>query len=227
MMFLGFWQLNRLDAKRVLNETIISRTAEPIVPISEVLTPKANPADLEWRRVSLEGTYKLDDAVTVINRSQNNTAGYNVVVPLFTSEQVVIVNRGFVPLAITPPPSPSTSVSVVGFLRLSQQRSTLGAIDSSDPNATEFQRFDIPRIAAGIDAKVAPMFVQMIQETPTSNGQWPSVVGVPSLGEGSHLSYAFQWAFFSLVSLTGWIVVIRRKWRAQSNDPVAQVPTSV
>jgi surfeit locus 1 family protein len=227
MMFLGFWQLNRLEAKRVLNESIISRTAEPVMPIADVLTTNANPADLEWRRVSLEGTYKLDDAITVINRSQNNTAGYNVVIPLNTGNQAVIVNRGFVPLAITPPPPPSTPVTVVGFLRLSQQRSTLGAVDSSDPNTTEFQRFDIPRIAAGIDAQVAPMFVQVIQETPTPNGPWPSVVGLPSLGEGSHLSYAFQWAFFSLVSLTGWIVVIRRKWRAQTNDPVALEPTSV
>ena len=70
------------------------------------------------------------------------------------------------------------------------------------------------------------MFVQVIEENPTTAGPWPSVVGLPALGEGSHLSYAFQWAFFSLVSLTGWIVVIRRKWLAGSNDPSVQVPTS-
>jgi cytochrome oxidase assembly protein ShyY1 len=226
MMFLGFWQLNRLEVKRQLNDSIITRTAERVMPMADVLTKNANPQDLEWRRVSLTGTYKTEEAITVINRSQNNTAGYNVVVPLYTNDGVVIINRGFVPLAITSPPSPTTPVTIVGFLRLSQQRSALGAIDSSDPEANEFQRFDIPRIAAGINADVAPMFVQVIEENPTTAGPWPSVVGLPALGEGSHLSYAFQWAFFSLVSLTGWIVVIRRKWLAGSNDPFVQAPTS-
>jgi cytochrome oxidase assembly protein ShyY1 len=226
MVFLGLWQMNRLELRQELNKSVISRTALPVTPASELLTSDTPPKELEWRRVSLTGTYSASEAITVINRSQNGAAGYNVVVPLYINNNVVLINRGFVPLAMSAPTAPTGQVTVMGYLRATQVRGTLGAIDSSDPGTKEFQRFDIPRIAAGISGEVAPMLVQVIQENPAQPDQWPSVVGLPQLDEGSHLSYAFQWFFFSAVALTGWFVVIRRKWRAGVSDPSALVPTS-
>lgn len=217
MVNLGLWQLRRLDDKRAFNAAVSARTAEPVAPLEGILpagTGRDALAGLEWRRVAVTGTYDPSEAVTIINRSQNGSAGVDSLVPLRAPDgRVVLVSRGFIPLALAVPPPPTGEVRVVGYLRLTQTRGALGAIDSSDLGATEFQRFDVQRLARQIDGDVAPMWLQLVEESPSTNAQWPASVPLPELDEGPHLSYAFQWFFFSLVAAVAWVVVARRRYR--------------
>ena len=112
-------------------------------------------------------------------------------------------------------PAPSTQVvSVTGFLRRSQTRSFGGAIDASTGTVLEWQRIDIPRIDAQIDGDIAAMYIQRLDSTP-AEGDWPARVINPTLDNGSHLSYAGQWFFFSACVIAGWIFVVRRKIKAE------------
>ncbi|MEY4365453.1 MAG: hypothetical protein RLZZ305_797 [Actinomycetota bacterium] len=222
MMNLGVWQLHRLNGKREFNALVTERSGRPLSELETIGIP-AEPAAAEWLRVSVDGTYDLSRAVRVVNRSQDGTAGYNEVVPLRTDALGwVIVNRGFVPLSGADPTPPATGrTDVVGYLRLSQKRGTLGAVDSTDTANEDFQRFDIPLIARRLDGPVFPMWLQLLEESPSTNAPWPDPVPFPELDEGPHLSYAFQWFFFSAVAAVAWVVVVRRKWRAGavSADP--------
>lgn len=218
MVNLGFWQLRRLDEKRTFNATVTQRTALPVDDLSRIVgtADDLTVMGLEWRRVAVTGTYHFEKAVRVVNRSQDGTAGYDQVVPLLTEKYGwIIVNRGFVPLSVdlaeTTPPDP---VTVAGYLRISQKRGTLGAVDSTDADNKDFQRFDIPLMGRQLNGTVFPMWVQLLQETPSTITQWPAPVSFPELSEGPHKSYAVQWFFFCLVALSAWAVVIRRKWRA-------------
>lgn len=219
MVNLGFWQLNRLDEKRTFNATLSARTTEPIVDLSAVIPTAAglesatSVADsLEWRRVRVSGTYDRSEAITVVNRSQNGTAGLDTVVPLRLDDgRVVLANRGFVPLSMAVPGPPSKRLEVVGYLRASQARSALGPTDSSDVNATEFQRIDLTRLARQIEGPMVPMWLQVSSESISAGTQWPAPVILPELTEGPHLSYAVQWFFFSAVALAAWVVVVRRR----------------
>jgi cytochrome oxidase assembly protein ShyY1 len=112
---------------------------------------------------------------------------------------------------MAPPAAPSGEIEIIGYLRASQTRSALGPIDSKEVGNTEFQRFDVPLISAHVGKTIEPMFLQLIQESPAGDSQWPAKVALPPLDEGTHLSYAFQWFFFCLVALTAWVVVVRRK----------------
>ena len=212
MANLGFWQLNRLDAKKDFNSVLRSHTSTPVQTLDKAVPTEWNKTASEWMRVSLTGSYDSSKAVTIINRSQDGTAGYNSVVP-FTSlnNRTILVNRGFVPLVMAPPAAPSGEIEIIGYLRASQTRSALGPIDSKEVGNTEFQRFDIPLISAHVGKTLEPMFLQLIQESPPGNSQWPAKVALPPLDEGTHLSYAFQWFFFCLVALAAWVVVVRRK----------------
>lgn len=226
MVNLGLWQLRRLDEKRTFNALVMDRTREPVADV-ESLWP-SNPTDpntvSEWRRLRATGTYLASQSVTVINRSQDGVAGYDSVVPLLLDDgRTVLVNRGFVPLATAQPAPPEGTVTITGFMRQTQKRSALGAIDSTDVTSTEFQRFDVPLISKRLSGEVLPFFVQVITEDPRPPGQWPSPVRLPELSEGPHLSYAFQWFFFCLVALTAWGVVIRRRLAEDVSDP--PVPT--
>jgi surfeit locus 1 family protein len=223
MLNLGFWQLNRLDDKKSFNEVLRSHTAAPLQTLDQAVPTSWNKATSEWIRVSVTGSYNPSKAVTVINRSQDGTAGYNSVVP-FTSinNRTILVNRGFVPLVLSTPSAPMGQVEIVGFLRASQSRSALGPIDSKETGNTEYQRFDIPLISIHVGGTVEPMFLQLVQETPPADSQWPAKVPLPALDEGTHLSYALQWFFFCLVALAAWVVVVRRRLSSVSASIQAQ-----
>ena len=212
MANLGFWQLNRLDQKREFNSVLQSHSSTPIQTLDKAVPDKWNKESSEWMRVTITGSYDPSKAVTIINRSQDGTAGYNSVVP-FTSlnQRTILVNRGFVPLVMEPPIAPTGEIEIIGYLRASQTRSALGPIDSKEAGNTEFQRFDIPLISAHVGKTIEPMFLQLIAESPADASQWPAKVALPPLDEGTHMSYALQWFFFCLVALTAWIVVVRRK----------------
>ena len=226
MFNLGLWQLSRLDQKKTFNSVLRSHTAAPLQTLNDAVPSKWNKADHEWIRVSISGSYDTLKAVTIINRSQDGSAGYDSVVP-FTSldNRTILVNRGFVPLAMETPKAPTGKLQIVGYLRASQSRSVLGPIDSTEAGNTEFQRFDVPLISQYVDRTLEPMFLQLIAESPASNSPWPAKVPLPTLDEGTHLSYALQWFFFCLVALTAWVVVVRRK--ILQVNASAQAQTSV
>ena len=212
MVNLGFWQLNRLNEKRDFKSVLSAHSSMPIQTLDKAVPTKWDKAANEWMRVSITGSYDASKAVTIINRSQDGTAGYNSVVP-FTSlnNRTILVNRGFVPLVMESPVAPTGQLEIIGYLRASQTRSALGPIDSKEAGNTEFQRFDIPLISAHVGTAIEPMFLQLITESPSATSQWPAKVALPPLDEGTHMSYALQWFFFSLVALTAWVVVVRRK----------------
>lgn len=223
MVFLGFWQLDRLEDKRRFNSDVTERTALPPAAVEELMTADGEPdPDLEWRMVTATGTYQPTGEVTIINRSLDGVAGYSPLTPLLLDGgTVVYVQRGFVPLATTTPPPTAGRVVVTGFLRPSQTRTVLGAVDSTDPAATEFHRVDIDLIAGRLEGAHLPMWVQLVEQSPAAGAPWPQPARLPDLDEGPHFSYALQWWFFSLVALAGWIVVARRAVRAARVSPDA------
>ena len=212
MLNLGFWQLNRLEDKKNFNSVLRAHTSAPIQTLDQAVPATWEKDTSEWIRVSLTGTYDSTKAVTIINRSQDGTAGYNSAVPFTSlSNRTILVNRGFVPLVMSTPTIPAGKIEIVGYLRASQSRSALGPIDSTKAGNTEFQRFDIPLISSNVGGNLEPMFLQLIQESPATKSPWPAIVQLPPLDNGTHFSYALQWFFFCLVAFAAWVVVIRRK----------------
>lgn len=230
MVNLGLWQLSRLDDKRAANAVIESRADLAPLALSDVRgAGELDPTEHEWRPVVVRGSYDPSRSVTVLNRSSEGVAGTHSVVPFRADDgRWILVNRGFVPLAETTPTAPSGAMTVVGYLKDSERRGTLGAVDSTDARTVEFQRLDVPLIGTPITASgatVETMFMLLAQESPETPGRWPARIPLPPLDEGSHLSYAGQWFLFSLVAVGGWAVIVRRALRddspADAGDPVA------
>lgn len=210
-----------------MNRAVAERTVQPVIPYNSALQENPDkPKNLEWRRVELRGAYRVDKSVTLINRSSNGAAGYNSLVPFqMETGEVMLVNRGFVPLATANPKAPAGPLQIEGYLRVSQSRSTLGAIDNTDVTNTEFQRVDIPLIMKNVGAPPLEHFLQLIKESPSTNSEWPEPVALPEPSEGSHLSYAFQWFFFCFVAFVAWVVVIRRRLRDTSTPSDLAAPS--
>lgn len=220
MIFLGIWQLNRLDERRTRNTAIEANTQMEIASATQDLGAATD----EWRRVKLTGRYITTSEISVINRSQDGVAGDNIAVVFETEDNgLFLVNRGFVPLTVSSRSLPEEPLSIVGFIRPNQTRGALGAIDSSNKGTTEFQRFDLERIKTALALNINTTFyVQLIKESPSSNAPWPMPVPFPDVDEGPHFSYAMQWFFFSFVACAGWAVVIARKLREGASDPAPE-----
>lgn len=218
MVNLAFWQLHRLQDRREFNDEVRSRAALPVAEFTDVVVPGVDPADVEWRTVTVTGTYLADEQVLAINRSQGGFAGRNVVTPLALDDgTLVLVNRGFVAEAEPVPAPTDGTVTVTGRLRESERRRLGGLTDPADVELTEVQRIDIDRIAAQLPGDVAPVYVDLRSAEP-SQGSSPIPVPDPELTEGPHLSYMVQWFVFAACVVAGWVLAVRHSVRKRTRD---------
>lgn len=224
MVNLSAWQFRRLDQRKAFNAVVRERsTADPVALPDLVALPSA---DIEWRPVIVRGTFRPDAGVVVLNRSQDSTAGVDALSPLDftigTKKYVIVVNRGFVPLATSVPPPPSGEVEFLGRVRRSQERRLGGLTDASTGALTEIQRVDVPRLTKQLttsaDQNVVPFYVDLLEYAKSSNADpsgLPARIADPELSNGPHLSYAIQWILFSCCALAAWFMLVRRALRSQ------------
>jgi cytochrome oxidase assembly protein ShyY1 len=226
MVNLGFWQLRRLDERKSFNAIVEARYDAAPRPLDDVLTPGAEPDDLEWTPITVTGTYQPDETVRIVNRSQNGFAGDNIVVPLELADgRLLLVNRGFLPQGLDLPPAAAGKVAVTGRLRPSQERRTGQLSDAAQGDLTEAQRVDIERLAPQFDGELLAMYVDRYDSTPAEPVDLEPVIK-PDLSEGPHLSYAVQWFIFTVAVAAGWVLAVRKSLRTRrrlserSTEPV-------
>jgi cytochrome oxidase assembly protein ShyY1 len=220
LVFLGFWQLQRLEDRRARNTEIELNTTREVVAADQSMGTSTD----EWRRVTLTGRYVPDTQIAIINRSQDGVAGDNLAAVFETENNgEFLINRGFVPLTVNARFTPQDTLTLVGYIRLNQTRRNVGAIDSSNRGTTEFQRYDLARIRAALGLGInTNYYVQLIEESPSPKSEWPIPVPFPTIDEGPHFSYAMQWFFFAFVAVAGWTVVVVRKLREETSDPAPE-----
>jgi len=223
MLNLSAWQFRRLDQRKAFNAEVRDRSVADPVPLATLV--KENPDDIEWRHVVVVGNFRTGTSVTVTNRSQDSTAGVDALQALdFTvgaDKYVLVVNRGFVPLAATVPAAPNGRVEFLARVRKSQARRIGGLTDAATGTLTEIQRVDVPRLAeqmkASADQTVLPFYVDLLEyaKSTQTTSNLPARVADPELSNGPHLSYAIQWILFSGCALAAWIMLVRRALRSQ------------
>jgi cytochrome oxidase assembly protein ShyY1 len=210
MANLASWQFGRYHERKDFNATLLQRFDAPIRPLNE-LVMNAVPEDIEWLPTALTGTYLQGEDITLVNVSQNGAAGYDAITPLLLDNgNVVLVNRGFLPLVAPFPDAPTGEVSLLGRIRATSERRTGEVSDPATGELSEVQRIDIDRLQQQIDGELVPVYVQLLKSTPAESASL-SAIADPVFGNGPHLSYAIQWIMFSLCAAGGWIALARRE----------------
>ena len=219
MINLAFWQLRRLDERRQFNAEVRANANQPIAALDDVNPAIAEPSAIEWRRVRLAGTYVPGHEFLVVNRSQNGDSGRNVVDALQLADgALLLVNRGFVREADATPALPTGSIEIIGRLRASERRGTGQPADSSTGALTEIRRIDVAVLGKQFDATVLPMYVEQLESAPPDAKSLEPIVA-PTLDEGPHLSYTFQWFIFTACVIVGWVLAVRRSLATRSGRP--------
>lgn len=213
---LGAWQLRRLDERRTYNALVSERMVEEPVPVGELVG--MDPEAAAYRRATATGTYRTDQEVLLSTRSHEGRPGHHVLTPLDTGEQVLLVDRGWVPLDMDDPPvaeaaPPSGQVTVEGVLFPSAEARRAGTLDGG-PGPLEFvSEVDVPVVADATSLPLLPLWLLAAEQEPAQGGALPLFADPPELAEGNHLSYAAQWFLFALVVALGYPMLLRRAYR--------------
>jgi cytochrome oxidase assembly protein ShyY1 len=211
MVFLGLWQLRRLDEKRTFNEAVRAVAEAPIV---DYVPGGAQPA---YQRVRATGEY-LDREFIVVNVSQGGSGGRDQVAALALDDgSLLLVNRGFSAGNTPLPALPEGRVEVMGRVRESMTPRRGQTADDGTQQLTQIRRVDLDALALQFDVPLQSVFVDALEEDGAAvDGLVP--IAFPALDEGSHFSYAVQWFLFSGFVVLGWVLAVRRSRQPTSGS---------
>jgi cytochrome oxidase assembly protein ShyY1 len=213
MTFLGFWQLNRLDERKARNVEVGAAMEAAPRPIGEVLDTDAP----EHTAVIARGEYLDEHSFLVANRTFEAQAGSWLATPMrLETGKIIVISRGWVPRSWAADEdrrqveTPVGALEVLGRLRGSIDDGRLGGGQVS--RLPEISRLDIAVVEELTGLDVSEEWVQLAEQAPPL-GALPIPVPRPGLDEGPHLSYAFQWFFFSTGTVVAYILILRKRQR--------------
>lgn len=211
MVTLGFWQLDRLDERKDLNDEVRAAIEAEPRPVEDVLGN--DPAD--HTAVVVRGSYQPELSFLVANRSYETQAGYWLVTPVRLADgRLVVVSRGWVPRTwvagndVRTVDTPTGEVEILGRVNESVRGGRIGT--ATDSGLVELTRLDLDRVEELLGVDVADTWVQLAAPVPGVN-EIPVPVPPPGLDEGPHLSYAFQWFFFSSGAVIVYALILHRR----------------
>lgn len=217
---LGIWQLDRLAQRRAQNALIRARTALPPVDVGEIRTLDTTAS--HWRRVSIRGVADYDAELVHATRSQNGSPGVHLLTavrPLDRAwgDTAVLLLRGYVsaPDGRTIDWAAAREADTVMFDALVTSFPPPRPGNVRMPSAARAVRLlDRDTLATMMQRPLAPFVLLVLGDTVMRDIRKATRIPPPSLGEGAHESYAYQWFSFALVALVGFgafVTTDRRK----------------
>lgn len=233
MIFLGFWQLNRLSERKDTNALIAARADADPTTLRQALASEmggdGSLGDVRYLKVEVAGEY-VGDTIFIDNRSFEGSpgswlatlfalcpsAGGKCIATDNSDEEFVLVVRGFVgrSTALNSAPAdlaaPDGEQTLVGLL---QPGATGGAFAIGREGLAAISRPNINAIADKFGVEMEDTYLQL--ESPIEPLLAP--VPRPAINNGSHLSYAFQWFTFSAIGFFGYLLILRRRARSPNS----------
>ena len=216
----GQWQSGRAgekDAVEVrravaLDAAAINWPADPLDSSgASIVAGKAEPAQLDGRRIALRGRFLNDKTLFLDNQVQSRIAGYHVLTPFQTeSGPMLLVNRGWVRVGASRAslpviPAVSGMISIEGRVALPPKNIYEIKTAAAQPNVDQvWQNLQIAAIAqrAGLEL---PSYV-LRQSSDTADGLtrvWDAPTTQTGMTAAKHRGYAFQW--YALAALTAFL----------------------
>jgi surfeit locus 1 family protein len=209
---LGMWQLERLQWKLALIETVNRNMAAPPLSLRDALTGR----DMEYRRVALAGHFDHAREAYVFTASSAGEGIYHVLTP-FTADdgRVLLVDRGAVPESRLRPATrmagnPTGEARLTGIWRVME---TPGVFTPAPDRARRiWYSRDVAGIAAAEGLQLAAPVLIEADATPNPGG-------LPLGGQtvvtfrNQHLGYALTWFGFALCLIGVWLAYHIQKGR--------------
>ncbi len=201
------WQFGREKQREAQEQAIATADATPAVPLAELVPPgSAVTPELEWRQVTVTGTYLAEAEALVRLRTLDSKAAVEVLTPMRLDDgRVVAVDRGLAPLTDSGavpayPAAPGGTVTVTARLRADQH-------DPSDrpvvrgAGAPQLYGADSAVLGATAGLDLVAGILQLPADQPGVLAPAPVGPTVADAAPFTNFSYALQWLTFGLIAL--------------------------
>jgi cytochrome oxidase assembly protein ShyY1 len=215
---LSQWQWRRLHQRVAYNSVIVQNQSQSPAPLVKLIKPVGQNLKLEdsvqWRPVEIIGTWDVAHQVLVRKQSYASNLGFWVVTPLTsTAGLTVLVNRGWIAAGNSALNSPTVSappkalVQIVGRIRLVTARTSSRPTDLPTGQVDAIQ----PQEVISRSALVVNAYLELTASDPQSLTADLQPILAPEIDEGPHRSYALQWIFFAIMTVIGWVILVRKE----------------
>jgi surfeit locus 1 family protein len=189
---LGFWQLERAEEKETILERDKEQQDQAPVPFNDLTAE----SELSGLPVRAKGNYELEMHFLLDNRVLEGNVGFEVLVPFRTSDgQLVLINRGFVPMGRTRAELPeipvlSDSGSAAGKLYIAQVNSMAPEESTTVTWPMIVQSANPVVLQNMLGEDLYPHVLRLaLQDDNALPRYWPSALILPA----KHTGYALQW----------------------------------
>lgn len=193
LLWLGLWQMQRLEWKLGVIADIDARIDAAPIPLPDVLDPQ-NDAYLP---VEIRGVIGQDHLRVLVSQKEIG-AGYRIISAFDMGGRRVLLDRGFTPVDQTEVPAHEGSVTVQGNLQWPQE--TDGFTPEPDIARNIWFARDVAAMATALETE--PLLVVAKQTSFNDAPIVPLPVDTAAI-PNDHLQYAITW--FSLAAI--WIVM--------------------
>ena len=202
-LFLGSWQLQRLEWKQNLIAKVETGQKERPVIVKDLPENLAEMNQFEFRKVILPGNFEHTHEFHLAGRrSDQGEPGFDVVTPFRIAENggLILVNRGWVPSNKKEPKDRTEDARFDGILLVSGMLVKPSPapifMPKNNPETNVWLVADIDAMSKIVGEKLPPVILETINAAPPPGSlPIPRKDGVIEL-LNDHLSYAFTW--FSL-----------------------------
>lgn len=202
LMWLGFWQMDRLAWKRAMLDDIRRQIA---APPTDLPAEGTDTRDLKYTPVQLIGA-TTGQEVLVLSGQKGVGAGYQVISAFETGGgRRVLLDRGFIPEAARMGVRPATAMIVTGNLHWPEEADSF--TPPPDPKTGIHFARDVPTIATQLGTEPVLVVAARIEGDPQGVSPQPiAITGIPN----DHLNYAITW--FSLAGVWA-VMTLALLWR--------------
>lgn len=220
---LGTWQVKRLQWKEGLIASIDERIVSEPVPLAEIERRLADADGIEYRPVTVSGTFDHAGEAHFF-ATHNGRTGYYVYTPLMLADgRALFVNRGFVPYdnkdpATRPQGQVEGEITVTGLARTAIGEKPSSLVPDNDLEKNIFYWKDLSNMSAQAGFKMDTAVVQLFIDADDALNPGGLPVGGVTIIDlpNNHLQYAITW-FGLAAALAGvfgaWL------WRERARTP--------
>lgn len=230
---LGFWQLDRLEWRRVFNTRVTSQMSAETINLNRE-TPVDELYDMEYRDALVRGTYDFSQEVLLRNQVWENRLGFHVLTPLHIAgtDWVVLVDRGWIPFEDGAPEKRlnyqgQADVEVRGMIRRGQEKPDFGGVPDPTltPGETRLDAWNVVnlvRIQEQSGLNFLPVYILQSPDSAWTALPYRSLPEI-EISEGPHFGYAMQWFTFTAILGLGYPFFVRRQLSRQSTAGLDQI----
>lgn len=194
LLWLGTWQIQRLDWKRgILNEIETTIAGDP-QPLPRLIDPEAQ----RYLPVVLTGVLEAETLAVLVS-IKHRGAGWRLISAFRTEDgRRLLVDRGFVPVEEKDAPRYSGPAEIAGNLHWPDDRTS--STPTNDPAQNNWYARDLGQMAEALQTE--PLLVTTRRMSPADGDVTPlpvSTDGIPN----DHLQYALTW--YSLAAI--WMIM--------------------